>query len=521
MKVGVISFFPWRIHREQGLIITRLLEDEGHAVFHLECGGSSHQCYNKLLKQEGNLWGCAKCKLGSIDHLKKQNKSKFSDYSTNYDMSLHPAISEKVLSSALSINRFENSETSLSKVSETVEALTPLTLQAFEVTKAWALEKSLDAVFVFNGRMDILRGSFDAIRSLGIKVFSFERTWFGGGIQCLADEDCLGTRKIAKDLHYWMQHALTREQALKAAALISSRLRHEPNNEWRNFGIKMKGKSDVQDEFSLLVLPSSLGEVSSHLDWRMDWEDQIEGFDQVIRKLGLLPSQVVVRGHPIWAQKIGSYEATHLDSTFDDWCSSKGFRYIRPGEDIDTIELIKRSRTVLVSVSSAAVEAAVLGIPVISICRGQFTEAGFAKGIFGFSDLLHLENIPRITNNNSSVMEENAKLALRFIYYMAYRLPLLPNQLKLIGGNHYSELPDLGSSLMTDILVTGEVPIADQEHNSKDSGFELEVINLLRSFVPIKSYPANFSGLRAVSYNKALFARMIYKFRSLLKVGDQ
>ena len=80
MRVGIITIFPWRIHRDQELVLSYFLQKEGHEIFRLECGGSKYQCFNKLLKNEGNLMGCAKCRVAAISHLEESNESKFSDF---------------------------------------------------------------------------------------------------------------------------------------------------------------------------------------------------------------------------------------------------------------------------------------------------------------------------------------------------------------------------------------------------------------------------------------------------------
>lgn len=521
MKVGIITIFPWRIHREQGLVLANFLQEEEHEVFRLECGGSKHQCFNKLLKNENSLIGCAKCRLATISHLEKSNESKFSDFQTTLGSLSFSEAREKVESSALSINRLEYSQETLSSLRGVIEELTPLVTEAYHATHEWVNKNQLDAVFVFNGRMDVLRGCFDAAQDLGVKLFSFERTWFGDGIQCLAAENCLGLKKINSDLREWKELALTEKQALKAGALISKRLQRAPNNEWRTYGKKINKHQKPREQFGILVLPSSVSETAGHPDWTIEWESQIQGFDEVIRKLALSPDEVVVRGHPVWAQKIGNYKAEAINREYSSWCSKNGFKYIDPVEDLDAIELIRASKIVLVSVSTAAVEASVLGKPVISICRSHFSEAGFTKNIFNKSDLGNLDKVNWPGSYDADSIAVNAKKALRFVYYMAFRLPILPNSLRLRNSNNYIYNDDSASSFITDIISSGTVPVADKDHNASNSAYEEKIIRRLMLSDQINAPKEKKSQIQISNFNKSNIVKFILLIRGFFKIGDR
>ena len=521
MKIGIATIFPWRIHREQGLILNHLLQAEGHEVFHLECGGSRNPCYNKLLKGEGNFFGCSKCQLGAINHLESRYKAKIKLLEQTSPAVGSINFNEKLVSSALSLTRLEHSKRNLSTVSDVIESLVPITSSSYAASKSWAEENNLDAVFVFNGRMDILRGCFDAVQDLGIKVFSFERTWFGDGIQCLFDENCLGLRKISYDLERWKDKALTNKQAHKAADLILNRMLRNPSNEWRNYGGVSSESILPINDIRLLVLPSSMGEVAGHKDWKMDWSNQIEGFEQVIKRLEVPAKNVVVRSHPVWSQNIGKYNARSTSHEYMEWCVDKGYNFIEPDSELDSLDLIKVADAALVSVSTAAIEAAILGVPTISICQSQYSKAGLTTNIFCKSDLGQLDKFKVAGELNKKERYELARKALRFVYYMAYRLPLLPTSLMLSDRNKYLWTGEHPEFIMTDMIKSGTVPLADLSDNSNDILPENQVIDGLISFNRAGIQNKNRIAMPVMDINKSIFFKAIRFFRSFFKIGDR
>ena len=117
----------------------------------------------------------------------------------------------------------------------------------------------------------------------------------------------------------------------------------------------------------VLILPSSMNEIQGSSDYSMKWQDPTEGFEAVINGFGISPQQVLVRGHPNWAMGIGSAKGSAISQHYLNWSTSQDYHYIPSEVKVRSVDLMRDSDLVLVSHSSAALEAAAVRRHVIAV----------------------------------------------------------------------------------------------------------------------------------------------------------
>jgi len=225
----------------------------------------------------------------------------------------------------------------------------------------------------------------------------------------------------------------------------------------------------------------------------------------------------LVRGHPVWAESIGGIDGNHLNEDYKRWAIDKGYHYIDSSDETSTNHLISKSKVVLVSVSSAAIEAAILGKLVISISPNHFSEAGISINLYNDSDI-NRSSINMIYKHgvyeNSDVFSINA---LRFVYLMAYRIPFLSSYIKMDSANSYSLIDGYSSAAMN-MFLTGRT-IFDLDYDTSNLGFEIEVIKALRdnSFKPNKATKIDTN---RIIKHRSLIANIVMYLRSYFRKGD-
>ncbi|NRP60355.1 hypothetical protein [Marinobacterium sp. xm-d-564] len=517
MNIGIVVIYPWRLHVEQSRILEKILNEAGHNVCFLDCSGSDNNCYSKLLGRSSSV-ACKLCKISKINRITRSNidfiEHKPADVKA---VEIDPEVAKGARSSFTSIKRFEAFREEFF-LDDDFKGLYSLSKSAYTSARDWIDRRDLDSVFVFNGRMDMLNSIFKACVDAGLKTYSFERTWFGDGFQILRDEDCLGLKYIHSQSVVWKERQLTQEQSNAAAELLYKRFSGTSDNEWRQYTNKLTSSEFVEHiKHELLVLPSSMCEVSNHPDWEMQWPSQIDGFEKIITKLQLDPDQVLVRGHPVWSERIGGIDGAHLNEDYRRWAMEKGYQYIDSSDETSTNQLISQSKVVLVSVSSAAIEAAILGKLVISISPNHFSEAGISINLYNDSEL-NGSDINLIFKQgaykNSDVFSINA---LRFVYLMAYRLPFLSRNIKMDSANSYS-LIDGYSSDAINIFMAGRM-ILDEAYEASNRNFEIDVLKALReqNFKPMHISKIDKN---SIVKHRSLIANIVLYLRSFFRKGD-
>ncbi|HET8744125.1 MAG TPA: hypothetical protein VFM98_00860 [Ramlibacter sp.] len=526
LRVGFASIYAWRPHVEHMMFLARLVQQAGHAASFLACDADLPACYTRELRDVRPDWmECLMCRAGGVRSYTGRNVTSIGSLAGAPDAEALARGSEWAASSASTLGRFESpADYASPEFAQLRERLAPTAAMAYEAASAWIRREGLDAICLFNGRMDATRGIFEAARAAGVRVVTFERTWFGDGIQLLPDEHCLGLESWHAMVARWSTVPLSEVQARKAAAFVAARLTRTNLSEWRAYNVDARetGWPVAGGRRRILVLPSSLNEVWSMPGWASPWGGAAAGFDAVIAHLGLQPQDLVLRCHPNWSERIGKRDGRLPEAHYTEWARARGIHAIASADKASTMSLIAQCDAVLLASGSAALEAAALGKQVIAIGPSHYQEAGFRTDASTPEALARLVldvDLPR--QHRAAAQDRLRRGTLRFLYTVAYRLPQYVQHVKAISTTSYRYVPGADPQRLVDLLRTGQLQ-ADDAFASPDATGEDRVAALLQAgeWEALRQPPADASAA-SDRVRRRWFLQPVDFIREKMPVGDR
>jgi hypothetical protein len=482
MRVGFTNLYSWRPHVEHAHFLAALAQDAGHAVSFLTCDADLESCYTKALRPErSDFMHCVRCRAGGMRSY--ASKAVHSIGALADDTIVLPsAASEWCRSSAGTLGRFESDEDFESAEFQALAAsLDGPTRRAHTAALRWIERERLDAICLFNGRMDVTRGVLEAARSAGIPFVSHERTWFGDGLQLLPGENCLGLHTIDRMVREWRDRPLERTQALLAASHVASRFLRRNEKEWRAYNLTAYTTDWPQPNARrrVLLVPGSRNESWGHPDWVPQWPSLTTAFDALIDHLGLAPTDLVLRCHPNWGERIGNVDGRKAERYYTEWAQRRGIHCIASTDQTSTLGLIEQADAIVVCGGSAALEAGVLGKQVIAVAPSFYQQAGFQ------SDADSLDAVRRLVLHATLDAAERkrqaahiARQTLRFAYTMVHRVPQFVDHVRCITTTRYEYHAGADPARLTDLLQSGMLQPDDATWADNNRG-ENEVLAMI------------------------------------------
>jgi len=456
MNIGFASVYSFRPHVEHLSYLADLVREAGHAPFFLTCDSQFSMCYARALKRTFALSECPKCIIGGIRSFQRGNVDSFSVRGSGC-LPAHRA-RNTVESSALTLLRTETrDDIKRPEVQEAIEALVPTAERAYASTRAWIEQRKLQAIVVFNGRMDATRAMIEAALDLSVPYVTMERTWFSDGLQLIPNANCLDLRHLERLNWDFSDKPLTERQAGRAARYLSARLLGRNLNEWRVYNRKATSLPwpTKGDSPKVLILPGSRNEVDGHLDWRHDWSDFGQALDAIFETLGLDTQSAVLRCHPNWGERIGARTGELSEMFYTQWASRRRVHCIGSRERGSTNDLIAQAELVIVTGGSAAFEAGALGKPVISLSPATYLGANCCCFVTGPEMLRSLSEIW------SMPAKDIARQTLRYGYTHLCRMPQYFDYVKAVKPTHYQYFPGADPERLLRMLTTGRLEADD------------------------------------------------------------
>lgn len=481
MRIGFVSIYSWRPHVEHLHYLASLVRESGHEVDFLSCDADLPTCYTRELRNVRPGWQeCLICRAGGIRSYESSNISSIGSLSKS-PILLPKDIEGWALSSASSLGRFESEADFASPAFyEIANRLRPVVNITYTAASNWINARHLDAIVVFNGRMDSTRAIFEAAKNQGIPVASLERTWFGDGLQILPEESCLGLKSVDRLVSEWSTKALTANQAKKAASYIASRFLRRNQNEWRAYNVTADIKAwPASGRKKILLVPGSLNEIWSYPEWGSDWQHPLDAYDALIKHFSLDPSDLVLRAHPNWGEKIGKSDGQMAERYYSEWASRRGILVIPSTASFSTIGLIQQADAIVVASGSAALEAGALGKQVIGIAGANYQMAGIREAACTESQLKSLilrVNLPE--DEQKKIAARIRRNTLRFAYTITHRLPQYVDYVKCITPTKYSYKEGADGNRLIQMLKTGELMADDLEYAQSEQE-ETTILDLM------------------------------------------
>jgi hypothetical protein len=524
MRFGFASIYAWRPHVEHMHFLAQLAKKAGHEVSFLTCDADLERCYTKVFRRErSDFIQCATCRLGGLRSYEASNV-----YAIGTLAFEHQAYPDDLASwgksSVSTIVRYESDSDFASPSFEQHSAEFIGSLRkTYSATSKWIEANDLDGICVFNGRMDVTRAILEAAKKLNVPFLSLERTLFGDGVQLLPNESCLGLQSVNRLVDTWKDKPLSFEQAKMAAGHVAKRFLRSNHKEWRAYN------SEAIDtpwpvgtgEHKILLVPSSRNEVWGHPDWTSGWGEVINAYDALIGHLNLKSTDLVLRCHPNWGERIGSVDGSRIENYFLRWAQDRGVAVVPSTNKSSTLNLISQCDAIVVNGGSAGLEAAILGKQVIAASPSIYQNAGFQTTFTSASDLsdLKLTKSMSAISRNSHARHTQRQL-LRFIYTMAYRIPQFVNQIRCETTTRYSYADGANPQRLIDLFKTGELQADDATFASDQQG-EDAVLALIddRAWSTLgKMPPAEAKTIQKIQ--RRLMFRPVDHVRNMFKRGD-
>lgn len=481
IRVGFAAIYSWRPHVEHLYFLATLARKAGHETFFLVCDGDLPACYTRELKSHAAWRECIQCRVGGIRSFAANNVASIGKMSATADVFPEASL-EWALSSASTLGRFESdADYRGEEFTKLASRLFPAVQVSYQAARAWIQKYKLDAVCIFNARMDVTRAIHEAAKSLGVRAVSVERTWFGDGLQLFPDENCLGLRSVDELVAAYRDRPLTREQAQRAAAHVAGRFLRRNVTEWRayNLGATVVPWPVTQCRRKILLIPGSRNEIWGHPQWRSEWREPTEAYEALIKELALEPSDIVLRCHPNWGEKIGKRDGALPERYYTEWAARRGVRCIPSLDRTSTIGLIEQCDAIVVANGSAALEAGILGKQVIGIAPATYQEAGFRDSVCAPEQLRSLRlHVDLKQEQREEVARRISRQALRFCYTMVSRIAQYAKFVKADTSAHYRYDLTADPERFTRLLVSGRLE-ADDATFAEDPEGEDEVLDLV------------------------------------------
>ena len=475
MRVGIANPFAHRPHVAHMVFLCRQFERLGYQIFFLGCRGRLENCVSKVNKTGmARDVECIKCRLGGIKSYLNVKLSDI-DAAVPVDASVLEfgrELSYSTVCTALQIEHSSESSSEDFKLKQ--NGLSRSAAKVYLNARRWIRENELETVFIFSGRFDLTRAILEACKAESARFVSVERSWFGDGLQLLPGENALGLRNFHEMCRRWASRPLKYEQAVKASRLIVRRLTRSSVGEWKQYNVDNNAlyKTETR-EIKYLFLPSSQHEWMGHQDRASGWHHPTEGMEYLFHELGIKTSDLVVRGHPGWAMKIKQYGQNRANQFYKEWAKRAGASYIDASDNIDTHSLIRAAQIVFLNGSSASMEAAWRGKPVVSLVPAAFTSSGISRNLFSRSDVDRLSgsDISLFTNPGLYSIDSKVQcqLALRYIYCANFRLMHFVNSMKAASAYAFKTVEPADLTGLASLAVEGILREDDQDFNENDT----------------------------------------------------
>jgi hypothetical protein len=484
MRIGFSSIYSWRPHVEHLQYLAGLVRQAGHETFYLTCDADLPTCYSREMRPDRPAWVCcAICRIGGVRSYASHNVSSIGDLASEKDPSRNDAPGWG-LSSASTLGRFESDTDFASDEFRVLAArLETVALTAYRAAKSWIKREQLDAIFVFNGRMDATRGILEAARSTGIRCISVERPWFGNGLHLIPNENCLGLDAVSGLVAEWRNKPLNRAQALRAASHVALRFLRRNSKEWRAYNTSATNAAWPASgaRRRVLFVPGSRNEVWGHPDWASPWPERTAAFDAIINHLGLRSEDLVLRCHPNWGERIGNKFGELPENYYTAWAKARGIHTIPSRDTTSTLGLIEHAHAIVVCGGSAALETAIIGKQVIAVSSSVYQSAGFQTDARSPADLA---NLSLLADEDDHVRRARSaqisKYALRFCYTVACRVAQFVDYVRCVKPTHYRYLPGANPQRLIDLIRHGRLA-ADDETSAAQESEEESVLELINS----------------------------------------
>lgn len=515
MRIGLSSIYAWRPHVEHLAYLNHLLVQDGHETFFLVCDSQLSSCYVRELRRTARIRECPVCMIGG---LRSFVAGPFATLNRDAQVTPRETLQDIALSSAHTLVRTEAKEDKeRSDFKEVYDRLTSSVERAYSSARHWIEDQRLDALLVFNGRMDATRALLDAAKDAGIPVITVERTWFSDGLLLTPNDGPLELKQHHRLNIQFRDEPLTRNQSILIAHRIASRFLQTNDTEWRSYNKDAVSAPwpASRNGLKTLILPSSRNEVVGHPDWQTGWSNFGDALDAVMDHLKIDSSSTVLRCHPNWSEHIGTRTGELSEFYYSGWAKGRGVTLVNSGDKVSSQSLMAEADLIIVNGGSAVFEASALGKPCITLSPSTYSEAGFCAKVFS-ADMLH---------NCESVLSlpsrQIIKLGLRYGYTHNFRHSQFTRYVRAKSPVEFTYYCGADIDRLIKIFESGHLQPDDAEISSDDVG-ETQICELIaaKAWKSIAALTPEEIKSIPLQIKRRFMLRWLDKGRRILPRGD-
>lgn len=474
MKIGLVNMFSFRPHVEQLFFLAHILEQAGHELFYLTCDAAVENCYPRAIKGSGKAKECAKCIIGGVRSFTSKGITGI-DRHTLGNLSVD-VLDDLAMSSSCTLTRTESeNEWGDAEVVAVRNSLHGPINRTYSSARRWINDNQLEGVICFNGRMDLTRAVTHACEQAGVPFITHERPWFSEGLHLTPNANCLSLEAVGELVAEYEGRPLTAVQAGIAGKMAARRFLQGNALEWRLYNINPEPAPWPLSNPGLrvLVLPSSKNEFAGHAEWKTEWVDNTQALDDFFEAFGIIPSQVVIRCHPNWAENIGQATGERSSKIYRDWAQRREIHCISSRQKASTADLIQQADMIVLNGGSSCVEAGVCGKQVICLGPSTYIHGGFVRAFPNKASMYAPE--ATVLLDPDTVIRKT----LRFLYTRSHRHPQFVDYVRPVETTRYSYRAGADASRIIDMFKTGKL-VADDSKWAIDQSDEDRVVELLK-----------------------------------------
>lgn len=470
MNIGFASIYSARPAPHFMAYLASLASEAGARTFVLTCDGAAGTCSNHLIRDRNATLECALCVAGGLRSFSLGAVTRLKAGSSDLT---GEAARELAYSSAITLSREEATEAfSGPMVLGLQDRLEPGVKTAYHSAREWIRANHLDAVFVYNGRMDMTAAICQASRDENIRFVTVERSSLvGHGIWLVPDESCLSLHEFNAMVDCYRVKPLNGRQATLAARILAQKLARRTDLEWRVYN-----RNAIETAWPktgggrrVLILPSSRNELEGNREWDSELVDLEKTLPRFFDKMGIKPGDCLVRGHPLWAERVGRVAQSPANDLWRAICGRLSLTYIPSESRASTQSLIQQADMIVLNASFAAIEAGSLGKQIICFGHSHYERAGLATMISTEADWAKLEQLP--PHDPVAVIQAT----LRFVYTIGWRFPQFVSFVRGVSSTDYVFRPGGSAARLVALVQSGRL-VPDDEQVAANDAEEAPVI---------------------------------------------
>lgn len=325
-------------------------------------------------------------------------------------------------------------------------AVTILGLQHFLATH------QVDAVMMFNGRQSVTRVALELFKMRGIRALTHERPLQQGHLNIRPNASCISLAPFRDLWQAWGDIPLSRPQLQAALGWLMDR-RYGRNTVWKPFNTRLVAGTSIREQFHIAptkrlvaMLPSSMDEIAAEPEWQGAYEDQSLWVEEVVQWAASRSEiEMIIRVHPNLSNSSGKGIALNEITYFRDLATRlpQNVHMVMPEEKLNTYALMDEADVGLTFGSTAGIEMAMLGKPVVLASRAFYEHGIEIQTVRAKQDLVDTLDRSLAPPSKRAIQRE----AFRLVYHYFFRLDVPFPLVSMVGWHdgqlHYARTEEL------------------------------------------------------------------------------